>query len=35
VCTVLRHLGAQYGYERYRVAPLLARRCATGAALGE
>jgi len=35
VCTVLRNLGAQYGHERYRVAPLLGRRCATGQPIAE
>ena len=34
VCTVLRHLRDQYGSERYRSAPLLARRCATGMPVG-
>jgi 3-hydroxybutyryl-CoA dehydrogenase len=33
VCAVLQHLAVQYG-ERYRTAPLLARRCATGARIG-
>jgi 3-hydroxybutyryl-CoA dehydrogenase len=33
VCAVLQHLAVQYG-ERYRTAPLLARRCATGAPIG-
>ena len=35
VCAVLRHLAAHYGEDRYRMSPLLARRCATGAPLGE
>jgi 3-hydroxybutyryl-CoA dehydrogenase len=30
VQTVLRHLAAHYGEERYRISPLLARRCASG-----
>lgn len=34
VCAVLRHLGAHYGEDRYRISPLLARRCATNAPLG-
>jgi 3-hydroxybutyryl-CoA dehydrogenase len=34
VCAVLRNLGLQYGPERYRIAPLLVRRCATGASIG-
>ena len=34
VCDVLRHLAAHYGEDRYRISPLLARRCATGAPLG-
>ncbi|MEO8753270.1 MAG: 3-hydroxyacyl-CoA dehydrogenase [Casimicrobiaceae bacterium] len=33
-CAVLRHLAAHYGEDRYRISPLLARRCATGARLG-
>jgi len=35
VCTVLRNLAAHYGETRYRISPLLARRCATRAPLGE
>jgi 3-hydroxybutyryl-CoA dehydrogenase len=35
VCDVLRHLGAHYGEDRYRISPLLARRCATKSPLGE
>lgn len=34
VCAVLRHLAAQYGGDRYRTSPLLARRCAIGANVG-
>ena len=34
VCDVLRHLGAHYGEDRYRISPLLARRCATKSPLG-
>jgi len=32
---VLVHLGAQYGGDRYRVSPLIARRCATGQPLAD
>jgi 3-hydroxybutyryl-CoA dehydrogenase len=32
---VLVHLGAQYGNDRYRVSPLIARRRATGRPLSE
>jgi 3-hydroxybutyryl-CoA dehydrogenase len=32
---VLVHLGARYGNDRYRVSPLIARRCATGRPLSE
>jgi 3-hydroxybutyryl-CoA dehydrogenase len=35
VCDVLLHLGAHYGEDRYRISPLLARRRATRAPLGE
>jgi len=35
VCAVLRNLAAHYGEDRYRISPLLARRCATHAPLGE
>ena len=35
VCAVLRHLAAHYGGDRYRLSPLLARRCATGGKLGQ
>lgn len=34
VCAVLRNLGEQYGHERYRISPLLARRNATGSPVG-
>jgi len=30
---VLHHLAAHYGEDRYRVSPLIARRCATGGTL--
>lgn len=33
VCSVLRNLAAHYGEDRYRISPLLARRCASGTAL--
>jgi len=32
---VLRHLGTHYGEDRYRISPLLARRCATKSPLGD
>ena len=32
---VLHHLAAQYGQERYRISPLIARRCAMGQRLSE
>jgi 3-hydroxybutyryl-CoA dehydrogenase len=32
---VLHHLAAHYGEDRYRVSPLITRRCATGGKLGE
>ena len=35
VCAVLRNLAAHYGESRYRISPLLARRCAVHAPLGE
>jgi 3-hydroxybutyryl-CoA dehydrogenase len=35
VCAVLSHLAQCYGGERYRISPLLARRCATGDPLVE
>jgi 3-hydroxybutyryl-CoA dehydrogenase len=35
VSTVLRNLAAHYGETRYRISPLLARRCATRAPLGQ
>src|SRR4029453_2039708 len=35
VCGVLRNLAAHYGESRYRTSPLLARRCAVHAPLGE
>ena len=35
VSAVLRNLAAHYGEVRYRISPLLARRCATRAPLGE
>ena len=35
VCAVLRNLAAHYGEERYRISPLLARRCATNTPLGQ
>jgi len=33
VRAVLHHLAAHYGEDRYRVSPLIARRCATGGSL--
>jgi 3-hydroxybutyryl-CoA dehydrogenase len=35
VCRVLRNLATHYGEERYRLSPLFARRCATGAPIAE
>jgi len=35
VCAVLRNMAAHYGEERYRVSPLLARRCASRARIAE
>jgi 3-hydroxybutyryl-CoA dehydrogenase len=35
VCGVLRNVGGHYGESRYRISPLLARRCATNARLVE
>ena len=35
VRAVLHHLAAHYGEDRYRISPLITRRCATGGSLGK